>query len=98
MMWCAVVIVVCVQLPAAHRDAILGTLKDLGQVDKYLLGTDEAMSKIEALQKHLSDKGMDMVTILTPKRVYRVVRSRSATRHGHASKCRMIVIASALAA
>ena len=63
-------------IPPTHRDAILSSLKDLAQVDKYLLATAKTVSCIEQLQKHLADAGMDMVTILTPERKYRVSRSR----------------------
>ena len=64
------------QIADHERDAILCSLRDLMQVDKFLLATAKTTNCIEALQKYLADQGMTSVTILTPERVYRVVKSR----------------------
>ena len=65
-----------ITLPAAHRDVVLGALKDLSSIDTYLLATPKTMGQIESLQAFLAEKGMNSVTVLTPDRVYRVTRSR----------------------
>ena len=52
----------------------------MAQVDKFLLATPKTMGCITELQKYLADNAMDMVTVLTPERVYRVTRSRYGER------------------
>ena len=59
---------------------ILGTLKDLTAIDKYLLGTKRTQEKIEELQQYLAENQVDQVTILTPERTYRVQRSKYGNR------------------
>ena len=64
---------------------VLSTLKDLASVDKFLLGTAKTTSCIEQLQRYLADNGMDMVTVLTPERTYRVQRSRYGQKNLNAT-------------
>ena len=69
-----------VSIAPENRDQILGTLKDLTAIDKYLLGTKRTQEKIEELQQYLAENQVDQVTILTPERTYRVQRSKYGNR------------------
>jgi len=65
-----------VAIAPEHRDQVLGALKDLTLIHRFLLGTKKTMDKIEELQHFLEEHNMDNVTILTPERNYRITRSR----------------------
>ena len=74
-----------VTIPPESRDAVLGALKDLTNISNYLLATPKTMGHIEQLQAYLSEQGVESVTILTPQRSYRVVRSKYGDRRLNAT-------------
>jgi len=69
-----------IEVAPEHREKILGALKDLTGIDKFLLGTMQTATKIEELQRYLAEQQMDGVTICTPERTYKVTRSRYGQR------------------
>jgi len=63
-------------IPPEYATSVLGCLKELMNVDTFLLGTRQTMGVIDQLREYLAKHGISNVTICTPERTYRSSRSQ----------------------